>query len=44
MNNKTPNSEEAFKAMIMLILSLEIEVRAFQVISTERVRTRVCLN
>jgi hypothetical protein len=43
MNNQ-PNQEEVFKALIMMILALEIEAKAFQEFNNENIRARVCLN
>jgi hypothetical protein len=42
--NSQPNQEDIFKAMILMILALELEAQAFQEFHNDKIRVKVCLN
>ena len=42
--NSQQNPEQLFQAIILMILALEFESKAFMEIGTEKIQARLCLN
>jgi hypothetical protein len=39
-----PNQEKIFKAMLLMMLALELEAQAFQEFHNDKIQVKVCLN